>query len=784
MLSRQILALFQQTRYFLRAIGFELLNTLLRRWTATESPKPVFRHSRWIALSRCAIHIFPCSVFLFLIPLNFSAMYLGPGFSFRQSNEFFLVLFQIAAKILEIACVASLTTVVLHVLRHHLMRDGVPLGFVGSGIFFSQASFFWSPETFVGALYCVKSWKRLALLIVILVTGLLALLIAPAAAVLIQPRLQHVPAGGTEYFLPATPDQLWPSEVNGSDELSECFGRYESQNILCASAGYESLRNYFTNFNSSFSTKYSVSPIVIQSLAGKVSRLVNGGIVYAPETSISQPNAITAILQDLLMADWYNQTQHWSGKRFSAGREYRYALERLSSVVTTSPTVHTRCAPAQNVSAGQFEVSFPVKLWTTPLLTPSERGSLEWEDALKPFNVTISNDSVSDALQSEWISLPTDRFGPVSGGLLLRYPGKTFRAVVGCSISASWFSGEVTSDTTSNEAAWSITESSKAFASIRNDLNASSTEAYKYRRLINIHEDWVRTLAPPTSGENCNNQTKGLSTLGRLFSDVGLTTVFDDMRAQGQSIYDTSTGTCVLQRADPVETDVDRWNRSECDNGSKHMLLEHLLASIFANGLSRYGSRYAFELSTILQSPKNPFRWQWMTPPKASNYFASLLSNNRHRNAVLPPPPESHYVGLRMRVVVVGYAWYASGFSDYLATAVVITYMLVATAHTVWVLTKGITSSSWDTVTELLALALRSPVPDKLRGSGAGIERLGTYRLVTRLRALREEEEAGEVRLVLLVDGVEEGGFVEREKEGEGTPRVGYERVKVDEEYS
>lgn len=474
MLFHRFLAPFVQTRYFLRALGFELLNSLFRRWTASESPKPVLRRSRWIALSRCAIHIIPCLVFLFLIPLNVSAMYLGPGFSYRQSNGFFLVLFQIAAKILEIVCVASMTTVVLHVLRHDLMRGGVPLGFIGSGIFFSQANCFWSPEMLVGALHCVKSWKRLRLLIIIIVAGVLALLIAPAAAVLLQPSIQNVPAGGTAYFLPATPDQLWPSKMDGSDELSECFGEYATQNILCASAGFESLRLYFMNFNASFNVPfmmldtYDMSPLVIQSLAGKIPRLINSGTVFGfnRETSILQPNAVTAILQEYLTGDWRYGTQHWSGSRFSAEREYQYANERLSSVITTSPAVLTRCAPAQNVSAGQVEVNFPVKTWATRALTPAMTGSSQWEDALMPVNVTILDSSSSNNLQSEWIALPTDQFGPVSGGMLMHFPGNTSQAVVGCSVSASWFSGEVTSDSFSNEAAWSITDASKSGARI------------------------------------------------------------------------------------------------------------------------------------------------------------------------------------------------------------------------------------------------------------------------------------------------------------------------------
>lgn len=702
------------------------------------------------------------------------------------------MLFQIAAKVLEIVCVASLTTVVLHVLRHDLMRDGVPLGFVGSGIFFSQANCFWSPEMLVGALHCVKSWKRLRLLLVIIMAGFLALLIAPAAAVLLQPRIQSVPAGGTAYFLPATPDQLWPSEVNGSDELSECFGEYAIQNIVCASARFESLRLYFRNFNSSFIVPsmmmdtYAMSPLVFQSLAGKIPRLGNTGSVFGfnRETTILQPNAITAILQDSLTGDWRNGTKDWSGSRFSAGTEYQYAEQRLSSVLTTSPVVFTRCAPAQNVSAGQVEVNFPVKTWVSRDLGQSKTGSGQWQDDPNPFNITILDRSISNNLQSEWIALPTNQFGPVSGGVLLHLPEKalnTSRAVVGCSISASWFSGEVTSDSLTNDAAWSFTEWSKSGANIRSDLNADSAEAHRYRRLITIRERWIQSLTPLTPCEDCSNQTKRATTLERLFSDVGLSTALDDMRARGQSRYNGSTGTCVLQPPDPADTDVDRWNRGDYGNGNKHMLLELILASIFANGLSRYGSRHAFDPSSM--NPRNdPFQWELKTPPKAPNYYASLLSNKPHNNAVLPAPANSDYVTLRMRMEVVGYAWYASGFSDYLATAVVMMYMLVALAHTVWVLTKGVTSSSWDTVTELLALALRSPVSDALRGSGAGIERLGTYRRLTRLRAMRKEGSQNkdeEESLVLVID--EEKACV---KEGEKARKVKYKTVEVNNEYS
>ena len=714
-------------------------------------------------------------------------MYLGPGFSYSQSNGLFLVLFQIGAKVLEIVCVASLTTVVLHVLRHDLIRNGVPLGLLGSGVFFSQANSFWSPEMLVGAWHCVRNWRMLRLFLVIVLAGSLALLIAPSAAVLLQPQSQSVPAGGTTYYLPVTPDQLWPSEVNGSDERSECFGEYSNRNIVCASAGFESVRNYFSNFNASFIVPslmydtYGMSPLVVQSLAGKIPRLLNSGSVFgfARETSIIQPNAMTATLQDSLTGDWRDATKNWVGSRFSAISEYQYADRRLSSVVTTSPAVLPRCAPAQNVSAGQVEIKFPVKTWVNRPITPSETGSAQWQDNQMPFNITLSERNISNNVQSEWITLPTNQFGAVSGGMLLHLPVKALNTswvVVPCSISASWFSGETTSDSLTNEAAWSFTESGKSWASIRADLDASSSEAHKYRRLISIREGWIQSLTPSAPCEDCINQSKPSTILERLFSDVGFATILDDMRAQGQSRFNASTNTCILQPSDPTETDIDRFNREECSNGNKYMLLELILASVFANGLSRYGSRRAFDLSSM-DSSVNPFRWELQALPKTSNYWASLLSNRPQHNAILPAPANSGYVDLRMRVQVVGYAWYASSFSTYLATAVVVTYMLLAIAQTAWVLKNGVTSSSWDTVTELLALALRSPVSDALRGSGAGIERLVTYERLTKVRAMRE---AGEERLVLLIDGENKNSKGEKLEQAPGTT---FRRVEVDSEY-
>ena len=87
MLFRRLISSFAEARYLLRAIGLDLINTLVRSRTKCERPKPVMRRSRWIALSRCTIHIMPCMVFSFLIQLNYNTLYLGPNIAWRRPNS-------------------------------------------------------------------------------------------------------------------------------------------------------------------------------------------------------------------------------------------------------------------------------------------------------------------------------------------------------------------------------------------------------------------------------------------------------------------------------------------------------------------------------------------------------------------------------------------------------------------------------------------------------------------------------------------------------------------------
>ena len=607
---RQSLLVLAQLKYFLRAIGLELLPTLLRPRNAPEPPKPAVRYSRWIALSRCTIHVLPCTIFAFLLYLNYNPTYLGPGLTVTPSDAVVLALFQVAAKLLEITCIASLTTVLLQVLRHGLMSGGVPLGFLGSGVFFSQANYFWSPEMLVGAMHCLKNWRRMRLLIVVTVVALVAVLIAPSTAVLLLPRLQNVPAGGTNYFVPATSDQLWPDVVDGTDETQECFEGNATQCLFCPSGGFESLRSYFKNINSSFHvpskmrwSTSSLTPIIVQVATPRVPDLQNYGSVRGmrPETTIYQPNMITAILPSHISEDWRNSAARWSGSPFSAAKQYQYALQLLSIVSTTSPVVHVKCSAAQNVSYGPTQVEFPVKLWT-PSAKP---GSRHWETDGKLFNTSIPKTSTFDNLLTEWIPLPSDQFGPVSGGILVSFPGVLSNdsgAVLGCSVSASWVYAKIRSDSYAYGSAWDFPNIFDIIwtSSITNNLSSSSPHAHNHPRLMSIYQRWFESLNSPTYVEDGAKYSQQPNKLQRLFSDVGLTSALPKMRTQPYNQYNGSMKSCVLAPPNLTMTDVERLNDPTCGGGGKSVLTEHIIASTIANGLSRYGA----PSNLILSSPE------------------------------------------------------------------------------------------------------------------------------------------------------------------------------------
>ena len=226
----------------------------------------------------------------------------------------------------------------MNILRYDLvLGDGVPLGLLGSGISFNQLSYFWSPDFLCAAKFSLTRWRRSRLFLFVLLAGFIAVTVGPSSAVLMLPRVQPVPVGGTPYYLNATSGKLWPNNINSSFEYPACFLPNATEYDICPSGGYTSLRNTFQTYRyikSLYDFQFfsweildlSLS-ILVQSPFARVPVMISSGQLEWGEMVESyayQPSAIVVAQQQQLNFDWFNFTKSYPSARLSSAADYKY----------------------------------------------------------------------------------------------------------------------------------------------------------------------------------------------------------------------------------------------------------------------------------------------------------------------------------------------------------------------------------------------------------------------------------------------------------------------------
>lgn len=727
----------------------------------------VLRKSFGIALSHCTIHLLPTAVLAGLIYMNYSILYLGPSFTVDSlSDPIILAVIQVAAKIVELLCVASLTSIVLQAWRSELLADGVPLGLLGCAFWFSDISFLWSPDFLAAAPWSFKKARRVWLYALIVVAGVIATVIGPATAILMLPRSQNVPAGGISYYLPGTATDFWPDVVNSAFEIDVCSFANATKYAVCPSGGYESLRTTLStvNYSNAFAVSGNDFEPQIQATGPDIARSWTSLLVQSPQSLVPpvissayaspfvnwcarfqyphsvawQPHAATVILLQQYLKAWNVAVASSSNKRYWSQYDWTYQTPASGSAV--SPAVKVACTKAQNLSANATEALFPYlyQSGATTLYASDFRSS----------NISGLELSQSSYIRTQWTPLAIESFGSiatglVTTGLLIEFPWSNgSRIAIGCTVTAAWYSGIVTSDRSVDYNAWSY------------DTD-SSTDTLD--RPITLDESWLRLLTPSSPAGATNSDDWTPNTLESIFAETGFAGSVTDLRTRPQQLLDTSSGKCVYRMTNPSVTDTQLWNDFSCGQQSRLLYPEWVVATIVADGLSRYGSQRVYNVQPDLRD------WTLDTP---ATFNSSRLLAHLETSSSLPVG----FVAQWLAIDVVGYAYYACTTTDYLALAVAGVYILLALSQVLWTLwpTHLVSSSAWDTITELLVLCQNSPPPATLEDASAGIDRLGTFGKVVKIGAVKAGDESGEARLRLVV--VDEVGS-------------GIERIKVNAKY-
>ena len=150
---------------------------------------------------------------------------------------------------------------------------------------------------------------------------------------------------------------------------------------------------------------------------------------------------------------------------------------------------------------------------------------------------------------------------------------------------------------------------------------------------------------------------------------------------------------------------------------------EMTLAQMMANGLSRIGS--TSQLQGIVKQVVEPDKSIGLD----GNYWFAGKGNNVFQ---VNPVDSEDWIKFRVSTTIEGYSYNTQGTTPRLAIGVLLAYCLVAIAHILYAGISGISSTSWDSIGEVTALAMNSTPTAVLRNTCAGITELNIFKLYVR----------------------------------------------------
>lgn len=682
-----------------------------------ESKKVVVARSTWKALYRCRLHIPPITISMAILILNIRGTYIGADMSGPiRSETITLMGFQLIAKMHELLIIASLGLIILHIVRHELIfGSGLPLGLIGSGLSFGSVIFFFTKEFWGAATYVKRPGhrlRRLGFLTLLLVAGALAAFAGPSSATLLVPKAQVWPSGGTNFYLNATVDQLWPDQLSGdsADLRQHCTAESSANSAICPAGGYASLREHwgrmnFTNFYHrdvpSYAKKLSGSEFYwpVHSPASAVPPMYALGNSRIDQdldsnTFLVQPHAAAVTILQQIASDW------WKALTSRIGTADDLIDDRNVRAHVPSAITSVRCSGPQNLSESDNRVRFP-----------SIDGRFTYSDHLE-FTILNLNSTPVDHLRFSWVHLP-DEFGTVSIGGLFESPWKAgSRVVLGCSAQSGWVPTTVSTDEYTFWTGWytwgiDFGGRAPAWSATPVGMNLSRTNGR-----IALSTEWLQLLSPPAPEIARPEVDWEPSTIEEIFATAGLAEI------------DTTS--------ELTATEI--WNQQDVSGTGRTPFIEAIISSILVDGISRTGSSYAFNT----EGPSSS--WPISSYEPLPNFDGLLLAGKPALKQ--PEVPASDFTTLHVEMEITGFAFRVS-LAGYLSMAVLGTHILMAVVHTIWILVYGQTSASWNSVSELIALSQNSePAPISLANTGGGIERSKTYAQIARIRVKCSDKES------------------------------------------
>ncbi|KAF2100251.1 hypothetical protein NA57DRAFT_73861 [Rhizodiscina lignyota] len=657
-------------------------------WIDHEDAKIIVDRGRALVLSRSLFHLLALSMTIALSWLQIAGFYIGgtlEGWHSPDSESAKLLLLQIAAKVLELIVITSLTTVVVEIVRSFLLDSSIPFGWIAAHLQFSDPLWFVS-EGFWAALKGFKNKTRFAAVALFLVVcGAIALLTGPATAVLLIPAWRtDWYAGGTDYFLSSTPADIWPTRLT-----INAIGGLDCQNVSsdaikaplvsqsgCIWAGYPGLRA--DNFDAHQSQVFNVTLN-----DGLQSRLLQRFLRYIPEVITIAPQAAVILPTNNFSIGWTNAISSLRGISSKAHyqRNIGGSTFRVKSAV---PFVRANCFEYVNFTV-------PDNFMLYPYLP--ETGSAQGICYRLP-NQTILDSTLPAA---QWI-IPNASY-PLSNGtesvpspsafvnLQISAAGSrwaNFSAIMACSVDARWINTTNVGtgfDATSQRSYSVHAEPPEAYINPPPGIQFPATEE---QVKASFDKDWLDALSPLVEAgdvQNFNTSTyPGYNTLADILHAMTL----DDGHTALFAIIDQ---------------------------------ISSVVATVVADGMSRVGYRANggdIELAG----------WQHQVVDRYNMDFApgSRWGKDVYKGTASTTFPDgydaSNTTKQRLDIYIQGYSFKADSTAYWLSLVLFFVHAIIVISHLVYRLfLRKDSSVAWESVTDLMALALTSEPP---QGEGQG----------------------------------------------------------------
>ncbi|SCO76163.1 uncharacterized protein FRV6_00375 [Fusarium oxysporum] len=567
---------------------------------------------------------------------------------------------QFAAKLMEMFIVLSLNAIVFSMIRHEFtIGQSVPYGALVAGQQISEISFLWSEEflSIVKGKFS-QTWKKIGFIITVFVCTIMALGASSLSAVAMMPQEGDWRAGGSFVYFNGTRDELFPGVLTEENTVGSA----------CSITGNERCPSWqWDVINTQLISKLPLSGEVDNGLfirrppseilvAGYSSTLVNLVVdVREKWFNLNSPNHTVARMPHLGPAEACITTSlHWEQAADDSAKRKQTRFNNFQKLAhklnAPMPITNTRCELTSVTDAKAKTILFP-DFVTFP-----------------PTTLNVTKDVVSDWLSDTLPDLNKPEVlwfdsAPViansSVGVVVAVPSNKSREaadIYGCMIDARWISTELSGD--------AVSLASKGYppfsGSIATALGGSWIGSPGYGQRVHLAPSFAKYLNPLDSRTN-------RTVIHEMLLNSGVWT------ADGKGSKSTAH-------------------------------LEAVLGSLAANGLGR--SNPNVTSITTLADPDGEW-WRSFMPqdgkvfgPGGSPYAVS-------------DDDKARFFSAEMETWVTGFAFADNSLTMRGAMAVFYVYALLVIAYSIWSIWSGITSSSWESVPDLLALALAD------RGSGS-----------------------------------------------------------------